>query len=160
MTHQKCKSLKLECLNLDDEYSITISPPDYRDSKTARSNSVQIQIDFRQKLEESINFFKKLKHCSLLLFTELSPTGRIHFHGYLKILDIWKFIYQDVYFLNQMSYEIDTMKPDCEDKVSYANLQYGVSQKYQDYCMKQSGVMAGLMDNLDIPYPIKIGKYI
>lgn len=142
MTHIKNNiKLKPETTQLNTLYSITISPPDYREINTGRCNSVNVIRDYEQKYIETTQLFKRLHHCELELYPELSPTGRLHFHGYIIIKNIFNFFYHDLYLLNKISYEIDTLNDD--------------NNIYNQYIKKQIHIMEPIHKTLLFDYPYK-----
>lgn len=113
---------KLEELQNHDIFAFTISPDDARQFWT--------DID---RLPKSINSLKsalKSQHFEYKLYIELSPTGRIHGHGWLWINNPIGFVIHDVH--NITNHNTICIKPiDNPDK-------------WVDYCTKQSHIMKGL----------------
>lgn len=139
-THQKNKSLKLEDLRTGVRYAVTLSPPECRDKDTARSNTVRTFDDFKAKYIELKLFIGKLHSCKLELYPELSPTGRLHYHGFLQIKNIFTFMWHDLYLLNQIVYEIDTIKDE---------------DIWILYVSKQAHIMKPALDMFEEPYPME-----
>lgn len=58
-----------------------------------------------------VKLIGKLKGCEVSMTMELSKLGRLHFHGTLTIITLWKFYYNDVPMLmKEGTFEIDTIK--------------------------------------------------
>lgn len=147
-THQKQKAPKMEQYIINVIYAITLSPPDRRQlngAKMIKGNELETYKTLMENINEDLQYFKKLKYSSLELYPELSPTGRLHYHGYIQIKDILKFTYHDLHLLNQISYEIDTMSEDpC-----------GI-YKYEQYVLKQKELWKPFIEYESMEYPIKI----
>lgn len=147
-THAKQKSPKMEQYKLNTIYAVTLSPPDRRTmtgAKMIKGNELETYKNLMDSINEDIQYFKKLKYCSLELYTELSNNGRLHYHGYIQIKDILKFTYHDLHLLNQISYEIDTMSEDS----------CGI-YKYEQYVLKQKELWKPFIEYESMQYPIKI----
>lgn len=113
---------KLEDMRVGDIYAFTISPDDSRQYRE--------DID---RLPKSINLIKTtLKSLSFeyKLYIELSPTGRIHGHGWIWINDPFSFLMYDVHTITK--HNTICIKP-IDD-----------GDKWVDYCTKQSHVAKGL----------------
>lgn len=142
--HYKNKAIALEKLSTDKLFAITINPLDIRDSKTYRCPDVRVIYDFQAKFQLFYDWIKRLKHCSLQLYPELSQTGRLHYHGYIRIKNIFNFVWQDLHILSDYVYEIDT----CETN----------DNVYQMYIQKQMHTMQPIFMELDFDYPIIVNN--
>lgn len=149
--HTRNKCFKMEDMKLNTCFAVTLSPPDYRNivgcgSKMIKGNELETTRQLESHLNDNIQYFKKLKYCKLEIYPELSPTGRLHYHGYIEIKDIVKFYYHDLYLLNEISYEIDTIDPETQ-------------KTYIEYITKQQRLMEPIIkEYLGFNYPITIGK--
>lgn len=142
--HRQKTCVSLETMEQGEEYAITLSPPDARNSDTAKANSVTSIQDYDKKLTTVKELINKLHGSKLVLFPELSPTGRLHFHGILVVVDIFNFYWHDLYLLDSVMYEVDTISE---------------RDKWLNYCQKQSHIMGSIHDRLGIKYPIESGYH-
>lgn len=126
------KGIKAEQFDeLGGRYAITINPEDPRgDNKHSfTSEATTAEEELREVYDTHINnIFKKLKYCEVLLCPELSPTGRLHYHGVLTVIDTVMFLWHDVQVIRESAQcEIDTI----EDIT-----------KWETYISKQAHLMA------------------
>lgn len=145
--HQKCKAPKMEVMKINTCYAVTLSPPDRRTitgAKMCKGNDLETFKTLEMNINEDLQLFKKLKYSKIEVYPELSPTGRLHYHGYIEIHNVLKFYYHDTHILNQISYEIDTISEDPE----------GI-YKYEQYVLKQQQHFKEFLDYANIQTPIK-----
>jgi len=136
-SYVKHKGVPLEDIELDEvTYAISINyekQPDKIDKACVYKYYRQVY-DSLYKFRESID---------IILYIEASPTGRLHFHGYLQIKDYIGYIE----FLNDLkqysSFEIDTIT---EPEVWF------------EYCRKQEEIWREYMDKHICGYPMEISK--
>lgn len=117
----KNKTRKLELLEKDKGYAFTINPEEqyYGDI-----NRFQKVINLLKRLLKPPSFDYKI-------YIELSPTGRIHGHGWLWIKDPIEFVMHDIYEITKRAtIYIDTI--DDHDV-------------WQEYCTKQSHIIGQLL---------------
>lgn len=83
-------------------------------------------------LQESINHLYKMLNCcdsiaELVLYPEYSPIGRLHYHGYITIMDKYGFYSNDIHMIKKYgSFELDSIAhPD----------------KWMTYCTKNKDMM-------------------
>lgn len=148
--HQKCKGLKMETLHKNQCYAVTLSPPDRRSitgAKMVTGNELQTYKILEMNINEDLQLFKKLKFSSLEIYPELSPTGRLHYHGLIQIHDVLRFMYHDLHILNQISYEIDTLSNDEQSVIKYTN-----------YVVKQTTYWDDYKDFTSTEFPLKVNK--
>lgn len=102
---------------------------------------------FRKWYRDQYVFFNKFKeYVLLILHVEASPSGRLHFHGFIRIYDIPNFILFMVPAINEFgSSEMDT----CNDIITWTT-----------YVNKQSEIWSNYINNSSnlIPYPVRIGS--
>lgn len=127
------KGLKAEQYDmLGGRYAITINPEDNRNTIKDTINDYQsVKDHIKSTHQDNIqNIFKNLKYCEVLLYPELSPTGRLHYHGVLTVIDTIQFLWHDVQIIREHAQcEIDTIK---EMKVweEYISKQYHLMKEY------------------------------
>lgn len=103
--------LPIEQIMVDTVYSITINPSD----KYQFWNNPKRLLRFHAKAIEML----PLDFIEGHLFLEISPNGRLHYHGYIRILDPLNFLLLHVKRLEEYShYEIDTIQ-DISDWLAY-----------------------------------------
>lgn len=111
---------EMETMIVDKLYTFNLNPPDtdirgaITDDKKLFRDCVSHQIDDTVILRKRILRYHKdlhsLKYCTIDYYPELSHTGRIHFHGTIKIHNILLFYYIDLSTLKSMGhYCIDTI---------------------------------------------------
>lgn len=129
------------------KYSFTLNPGDIRNFKNKGDTSLMYVRNpniIRQRVKYAVEMLEEyhshLIACTYELYPELSPTGRLHFHGTIEINDVFNFFYHDlVLFQNGSVYEIDTIKdPDV----------------WTTYCTKQKGIMETYWQSAELTYPM------
>lgn len=86
------------------------------------------------------SFFKKLKYCTLNIVLEMSCSGRFHYHGTIKFINILKFFFYDLKILMfHGAGEIDSIS----DAI-----------KWKEYCSKQDVLMKQFCKEKDMIYEI------
>lgn len=108
------KGLKAEeYVELSGRYAITINPEDTRDTER---DTIKDFTDFREHINENVELhkstiFKHLKFCEIELYPEVSPTGRLHWHGVLTVLNTVGFLWHDLQYIRESAQsEIDTIE--------------------------------------------------
>lgn len=148
VAHKMHSAPPMEKMSNEDLYTITLSPPDERHNQMLK-NEVQTEVHYRHVIDKHMLALQKgLRNVKLLkLYPELSPTGRLHYHGYIMLKDVFMFYYADQYALQQIgSYEIDTIGDTVEDM-----------EKYDKYCKKQEAIMRPYIENnSNWEYPIMV----
>lgn len=141
---QQFKGLKAEeYIELGGRYAITINPEDTRDTE---KDTIKDYANLREHLNEVCdehkrNIFGRLKFCELEIYPEISPTGRLHHHAILTVIDTVGFLWHDVQVIRENAQcEIDTIKE---------------MQVWLDYCTKQTHIMKPYLRE----YPIRIKNY-
>lgn len=135
---QKYNCLSPEDINCLEYYTFTLSPQE----QPLQTNLGKMKLNciynwYHEKIIRSLN---RLHYCKYTLFTEISKSGRLHYHGTIKIEEIAMFYYHDVPLLKHIgTYEIDTIK---DHKI------------WKTYCLKQKGFMRDFCTKNDIEYVI------
>lgn len=113
----KQKALSMEDVMVDTNYAFTINPSD----KYQKFNSYTRLSDF---LKDSTHYLSTL--CRYVLYPELSPKGRLHFHGW-----IWFNTTDEIvqFYLNYL--------PSIKDKCTYEMDYLTDIQVWTKYCLKQ-----------------------
>lgn len=87
-----------------ETYSFTVNPNDANQNWTNRLNR------FTTVIKKTIRNLDFILSAEYELYPEISKTGRIHYHGYITILDPMEFLLYDIRQLDKWSkYEIDTL---------------------------------------------------
>lgn len=127
--YESNKLQSIEDVIINTKYSFTVSPcDDYQ-----YFNEDDREDKFRKMFKM---YFKKWKSINVYLYPELSPRGRLHFHGTLlfktekSIKTFYLFYISDI--LRKAQIEIDTI---------------GDEEKWRLYCVKQSKYFTWTLDN-------------
>lgn len=106
--HQKYSCIKPEDIECGKEYSFSFNPEDQ--PKFERFYNMKLNT-LRTFSEENEKIFHLLRYCDVKVYLEISSKGRFHYHGYIKIEHIPKFIIHDLAKLRSVgTYEIDMIK--------------------------------------------------
>lgn len=146
--HKKHQCIKMENAIEGAQYAFTFNPIDARNNATLNKDMLKNEIQAEKTLINHIDvwkqYLKRLRYCSFVVYPELSPDGRLHFHGYITFKNVLMFYYHDLHILNDYSYEIDTIGDTEQDK-----------QKYATYITKQQIFWIALLEKYAMPYEIK-----
>lgn len=112
--------LKVEEISEKEIYAFSYNP--VAQPQIGRIESLKVWLDVMDNMFRSV-----CKNSNYLLYIELSPTGRWHFHGYINIMDIYEFFCSDIHTL--MSNGTSYMK--CIDD----------NEEWYKYCTKQQLIM-------------------
>lgn len=154
--HRPKSAPSMESISVGQVLSCTLSPPDGRNMDTAKSNSVRLTSDYLKRVTVHKELINKLYGAKLILYPELSPTGRLHYHGTVTIKDPFAFYYHDLYLLEEIMYEIDTIGSDREGA---SGSKATNMDKWMAYCQKQKSIMQKVHEDLGIQYPIENGYH-
>jgi len=123
----KWTCIKPEDLDLDVHYAFSFNP----EEQPMFEQFYKVKLNTLSKWSEYyINIFKSLKYCSITVNTEVSSKGRFHYHGYVLIKDIPRFIINDLAKLRHYgTYEIDFIK-DKDVWFDYVNKQKFFMEQY------------------------------
>lgn len=106
--HTKYSCIKPEQICLGDEYSFSFNPEDqpiFDKWYNVKINGLKF---FSEKNE---NVLVTLRFCEVRVQMEVSSKGRLHYHGYIRIENVPKFIIHDLAKLRHYgTYEIDIIK--------------------------------------------------
>lgn len=120
-----------EDVTADAAYAVSISPSDEYQWFSDGSITNRLKLFVISALIR----LKKIAGIDLLLFTEVSQGGRLHFHGYAKITSVPLFYLKGIRQLQKYgTYEIDTIKE---------------REKWDVYCMKGVKYMDKIFAELD-----------
>lgn len=109
--------LKYEDVKEGTLYSLTLNPAEQYHKKPDR----QIHV-----ISDLLKLFRSDKSCMGHVYVEISPHGRVHFHGVIGILDRWEFYLNLVPRIeDRYTIEIDTIKDE--------NVWLKYCQKQQEY---------------------------
>lgn len=144
--HKRNLNLKYEDMEDDYRYSITLNPEDayqFWDMPDRLALFEKHHLNHLKKLA----IHDRINVCVFDLHLELSPAGRLHYHGYLRMLNKKTFYLYTLHKLaKQYQYEIDVINdPQVWD--DYVNKQWlgGIvagndfKQMTKDFYTKQSG---------------------
>lgn len=127
------KGLKAETYDeLGGRYAITINPEDPRGTDKGTFDSSQDPKEHIKEVYENHKqeIYKKLKYCELIVQPEISPTGRLHYHGVLTVIDTVMFLWHDVQIIREHAQcEIDTIA-DTKVWEEYITKQKHLMEKY------------------------------
>lgn len=90
---EKYSILKPEDIVLFNRYSFSFNPEDQ--PKPQRFYSITLNL-FTSWAEQIYNMFVSLRYCEVETYMEISKSSRLHFHGYIKINDIFNFYFYDL----------------------------------------------------------------
>nr|DAW08393.1 MAG TPA: Rep protein [Bacteriophage sp.] len=128
----RSKSLKVETIDVTKYYSITVSPSDHHQYFESKER-LKMFFNWAQ-----ITFYRLLLNTEYEMHIEVSPMGRLHLHGKIKLLNkerLLKFYLYDIPRINNISvFEIDTIS----DMV-----------KWDTYCTKQKTLQLGYISHKD-----------
>lgn len=121
-----------ETIKLDVYYSITICPDDSRQFWKNEVRDMKVHGEYRNYIFSNYD----ISEYHVVLYQELSRTGRIHYHGKIKFLtmnSIHKFYLKQIHILQEYNIiEIDTIK---DDKV------------WEEYITKYNHLRCLIIDN-------------
>lgn len=125
----KNKIPSIENVVIGTKYTLTINPSEQYFTKYLRHDLVT---------KDMIELFASTKSCAGHVFKEISPHGRIHFHGTIVILDPFDFYSFFVYRLEQHgTIEIDTIEK---------------ADVWDTYCRKQQYLMTDCKNGYKLKY--------
>lgn len=103
----KTKCIPPEHCAINVFYACTLNP-EIQPIRKGYKETIGAFFDWYSKIE---NVLLKCNNCQFYLNTEISSNGRLHYHGYILILNIPKFYYYDLLMLkDNFSFEIDTIE--------------------------------------------------
>lgn len=92
----------MEHMKANTKYALSYNP----ESQPCSYASDRIQ----KWYTEMIKLFGSLKGCTIDISVEISKLGRLHFHGTIEVITLWKFYYYDVpKLMKDGAFEIDTI---------------------------------------------------
>lgn len=93
MLKKKHSCVKPEDMVTFHRYSFSYNPEDQPDVQ--RFYCMKL-LEYESWFGRYYDIFDSLKYSSVRTFVEISSQGRIHFHGYIKINDIYQFFFHDM----------------------------------------------------------------
>lgn len=131
-------NVSLEKAQVGEMYSFTVNPPD--DEKAVGKSYV---LNDHTRM---IALVQKLRYSYVELYPELSPTGRLHYHGYLMMEDIFGFYSHDIKIISKWgNFKLDTI---------------GNLQDWINYVQKQMSIMQPAFKTCDLMYKVCNQKLI
>lgn len=124
-------------------YTITLNPKNQFFDETATRHTPRLAecIDY---LYECLAYLKNVR---IELYPEISSLGRVHYHGILKVYDIFEFYLKDIPMLKDIcSFEIDKIDS-METWIKYCTKQKSIMEKH-------STVKSGKAPRI-VRYPLK-----
>lgn len=94
-----------------------------------------------------------MRNCEFELYPESSPSGRIHFHGYVRITNIVEYIRDLPDLLDKFTVCIKFVE-DCEEIGSDDDVKNRKYQTWQAYCEKQKNIFEKLCGIYQ--YPLRV----
>lgn len=141
---------KMEDIKLNVPMAITLNPIKEHDPTKPIMCFITSQYNYLQQHSESGGY-------KLLLYPEASPTAKIHFHGYLIISDIHKWIQKGCILLKDLnSFAIKLFFNEKKDEVDEDGEPKG-EEKWKQYCTKQQHIFKPLFESNVLDYPLNIG---
>ncbi len=119
----------------DEIYSFTVNPSDA--GQFFRGNSIH---RIRDAINYNVKHFNNIlvDYSDITLYPEISRQGRIHYHGYIRINDVFNFHVNTLHKLkDKYIYEIDTIKD---------------SDIWSKYILKDKSIMEPALRALGLPY--------
>lgn len=131
---------RVEDIKLSQLYAISINPQE------EWSSNQQITA-WTRKVYTSLRSI--VRGVELELFVESSPTGRLHFHGTILIIDVVLYLRFLKELMTQATFAIKEIKDTyAEDEDDYVT--------WDKYCIKQAHIFGPLFDHNTVSYPLKI----
>lgn len=133
------QNLKFEDIQTNTIYSITLNP----DNAFQYFGEQNRLITWYNKIKQWLNI--TIKNTAYMeMMPEVSPHGRLHLHGYIKIIDKISFYVDIIHILEQhFQLEID-------------EIDINTGKNWDEYIIKQSDLHKYLIQH-DIAIPLKIG---
>lgn len=118
-------------------YKITINPPDDMRSRGKEYLLTEVPL--------FIAMIKKFIYSYIEVYPELSPNGRLHYHGYIIIEDLFGFYSHDIRLINSWcNFVISKLKGQSDDHL----------QEWVNYVQKQMKVMKPAFDKIGVLYKV------
>lgn len=131
---------KVESLKIGEPMAISINPKD-------EWQAGQLPIAWIRKQYDQLK--QLVRGCELSLYPESSPTGRLHFHGYIIVTEILPYLMTLHGLALYGTYCIKHLKNKVSEDAEDEN-------KWEDYCKKQSHVFECLFKSNVLSYPMEI----
>lgn len=133
------QSLKVEELQLDIPYAITISPEEQFVGYAKQTRSNVYTLPNKTFKDYVAKHLQVCKYSGYELFFEMSPVGRQHYHGFVTIKDISMFVTKDMHILRSIGAFVIKRITDEGPKGQDVNTEAG-TLTWHKYCSKQSGI--------------------
>lgn len=105
MIRNKYEIVKPEDVRVNTRYTFSFNPEEQ--PKPQRFYNITLTL-FSSWSEKNIELFKSMKYAKIETYMEISKNSRLHYHGYIKILDIVNFYFFEVPKLKHYgTFEID-----------------------------------------------------
>lgn len=109
MSYQKFKFLKYECVTNNDTYTISLNPEDSYQFWNSDDRMEVFTLHHAAYLKK-LTLVNRTNVFTTDIYLEISPTGRLHYHGTIKILNKKLFYLHTLHKLQSYYvYEIDTI---------------------------------------------------
>lgn len=112
--HAKYLCVSPEDVIIDHDYAFSINFEHQTNVYNQKSDSFQYTRPLAQFKDYCKKVLMRMKGCSYKIYFEMSPLGRMHWHGYLRIHDIHAFYTFDIQILK--SYSTFVIKPITDEK--------------------------------------------
>lgn len=134
-------SLKLEEYEVGTHYAITINPPDKR---LYLKSHHQLDYGLGKEINAHLEWVSLCEGVQFQLYPELSPTGRLHYHGTILMKNIMIF----------MTHDIKIIDNHCQYCIKHID----DTDEWIQYITKQAPLMEVVIENHTLhEYPITIG---
>lgn len=140
---------KMEDIELNQEMAFTFNP-------VSEADPERPTLQFISVIYKKLFDLAKAGGFNWLLYPEASQIGRIHFHGYIRITDIHKWIRAVVVLKDIGTFAIkktfDLPTEDEENEVKESG-----KEKWDKYCKKQKAIFYPLFERNILSYPLSCG---
>jgi len=93
------KMLDPKLLSLDDKYALSLNPASLPVMYAEKNDT--FKYNYRHYHNTILSKINKCNNCKIEIRPELSMSGKWHYHGYIKILNIAPFMLYDIKILKQ-----------------------------------------------------------
>lgn len=130
--NMKYKCIKPEDVKTDQLLSFSFNPvmqPSFTSFYKMKLNNL------KDWSEQQQSFFRSLKYCNIMCYTEISSGGRLHMHGWIMILDPVRFYLSTIRHIRENgTYEIDVIN----DNVVWTSYVFKMKKQMLDFCKKEN----------------------
>lgn len=144
------KAPKIEDIKLNDDMAFTYNP-------NAEADPTRPLMQFINNQYKKLNELAGIGGFKAEIYPESSPLGRIHFHGFIQIVDIHKWIHIGVIGLKDTGCFAIKQFFERKDKEDEDDDHLTGKEKWTEYCLKQKNIIKPLFANNVLEYPLQVG---